>query len=175
VCAPSGHPTPADPVVDPHDHLVAELSPEIVELEPQEAVAVRGEVAFTELPAFFERAFREAAEAANASGVAIIGPPFGFYPAMPAETVVVEAGFPVAARPEPHGDAHRFVLPGGRAVRAVHVGPYETMGQTYEDLQAWMAQHQLEPAVGMWECYLSDPEAEPDPATWRTEIIWPIA
>ena len=77
---------------------MTELTPEIVELEPQEVFAVRGDVAIADLPEFFERAFREAAEAAAASGVQIVGPPVGFYPGMPAETVVVEAGFPAAAR-----------------------------------------------------------------------------
>lgn len=154
---------------------MAAFSPEIVELEPQEAVAVRGDVATADLPAFFARAFHEAAEAANVSGVQIVGPPFGFYPEMPTETVVVEAGFPVATPAEAHGNAHRLVLPGGRAVRVTHVGSYETMEQTYEELQAWMAEHDLEPAAGMWESYLSDPAAQPDPALWRTQIVWPIA
>lgn len=27
----------------------------------------------------------------------------------------------------------------------------------------------------MWESYLSDPVAEPDPATWRTRIMWSVA
>jgi effector-binding domain-containing protein len=154
---------------------MAELSPEIVELEPQETVAVRGEVAIGDLPVFFARAFHEAAAAASAAGVQIIGPPFGFYPAMPTETVVVEAGFPVATSVVVHGNAHRLVLPGGRAVRVVHVGSYDTMEQTYTDLQRWMAEHDLQPAVGMWESYLSDPQVEPDPATWRTAIVWPLA
>jgi hypothetical protein len=30
-------------------------------------------------------------------------------------------------------------------------------------------------AEGMWESYLSDPSAEPDPATWRTQLTWPLA
>lgn len=154
---------------------MAAPSPEIVELEPQEAVAVRGEVAISDLPGFFERAFPEAAEAAAASGVEIVGPPFGFYPETPTETVTVEAGFPVSAPAEAHGDAHRLVLPGGRVAQAVHVGPYDTMEKTYTDLQAWMTEQGLQPAVGMWECYLSDPQDEPDPATWRTRIVWPIA
>lgn len=64
------------------------LTPEIVELAPQDAIAVRGDV--------------------------------------PMATVVVEAGFPVSA-------------------------------------------------AGMWECYLSDPDVEPDPATWRTLIVCPLA
>lgn len=147
---------------------------EIVNLEPQEAVAVRGEVPFDELPAFFGRAFQAAAEAAAASGVAIVGPPFGLYPTMPTDTVTVEAGFPVSGSVGSHGDAHRLVLPGGRAVVAVHVGPYDTMGETYAAVQAWIAEHDVEPDVVMWERYLSDPASEPDPSTWRTQVVWKI-
>jgi effector-binding domain-containing protein len=151
------------------------LAPEVVELEPQEAIAVRGDVAVADLPAFFERAFHEAAAAAAASDVEIVGPPFGFYPEMPTENVAVEAGFPVSEPAATHGSAHRLVLPGGRVVRAVHIGTYDTMESTYRELQSWMAERGLLPAVGMWECYLSDPQVEPDPATWRTLIVWPIA
>lgn len=154
---------------------MAELVPEIVVLEPQEAIAVRGDVKIADLPAFFERAFHEAAEAVDASGVAIVGPPFGFYPEMPTETVAVEAGFPVSAPAEASGNVHRIVLPGGRAVQAVHVGPFDTMETSYDQLQSWMAEHDLQPAAAMWECYLSDPEVERNPAHWQTRIVWPIA
>ncbi|MGF1600296.1 MAG: GyrI-like domain-containing protein [Acidimicrobiales bacterium] len=67
------------------------------------------------------------------------------------------------------------MLPGGRVVRVMHTGPYETMEQTCATLQTWMAEQGLQPATGMWESYLSDPWAEPDPATWRTLIVWPVA
>ena len=33
----------------------------------------------------------------------------------------------------------------------------------------------LTPGESMWEYYLSDPAAEPDPAVWKTLIIWPVA
>lgn len=154
---------------------MSDAGAELVELEPQEAIAVRGEVPMAELPAFFGRAFADAARAAQASGVQIVGPPFGFYPGMPSDTVVVEAGFPVSGPARADGEAHPFTLPGGRAARVVHVGPYDTMERTYAQLQSWMAAEGLRPAAGMWESYLSDPETEPDPATWRTLIVWPLA
>lgn len=158
-----------------HARTMRAISPEVVELEPQEAIAVHGEVRLDEMPAFFERAFTTAAAAAEAAGAEIVGPPFGFYPEMPGDTVVVEAGFAVSDHVEASGDAHRLLLPGGRAVRAMHVGPYDTMPRTYADLHAWMARQGLRPAATMWECYLSDPVTEPDPATWRTLIVWPVA
>ena len=156
-------------------HSVSDLAPKIIELEPCEAITVRGDVVLADLPKFFERAFHEAAEAATASGVEIVGPPFCFYPEMPTETVAVEAGFPVSSRAEPRGNAHPFVLPGGRAVQAMHIGTYESMEQTYAKLQSWMSERNIQPAGGMWECYLSDPAIEVDPARWRTMIVCPIA
>jgi len=67
-----------------------------------------------------------------------------------------------------------MVLPGGRAVSAIHVGPFDTLEQTYTELMAWMAEQRLQPAEHMWEIYLSDPATEPDPSTWRTQIVWPV-
>lgn len=154
---------------------MSDLEVEVVELEPQLTIAVRGDVLIADLPAFFEQAFTAAAAAAEAAAVEIVGPPFGFYPSMPAETVEVEAGFPVAQLIEDSDDTHHLELPGGRAVVAIHIGPFETMEQTYRDLQSWMSEQGLRPATGMWECYLSDPLTEPDPATWRTKIVWPLA
>ena len=154
---------------------VTASGPEIVELQQQEAVAVRGDCPMVELPAFFDRAFHQAAEAATKAGVAIVGPPFGYYPRMPAATVVVEAGFPVSAPVADTSGAHRLVLPGGRAAQVVHVGSFATLEQTYAELQAWMIERGLEPGPAVWECYLSDPASEPDPAGWRTLVIWPLA
>jgi effector-binding domain-containing protein len=68
-----------------------------------------------------------------------------------------------------------FELPGGRVVTGTHVGPYEALAQTYEQLVAWAGAEGLTLAEGMWESYLSDPGAEPDPSTWRTLIVWPLA
>ena len=67
------------------------------------------------------------------------------------------------------------MLPGGRAVQVTHVGPFDTMQATYARLQSWMTEHGVQPAVGMWECYLSDPAVERDPAKWQTRIICPIS
>ena len=75
---------------------------------------------------------------------------------------------------EPEGEAHSLVLPGGRAVVLVHTGPFETLRETYAQLQAWMNEQRVQPATGMWECYLTDPVTEPDPARWQTKIVWPI-
>lgn len=148
--------------------------PEIVELEEQHALAMRGDVSVAELPEFFGTAFTAVVAAVEEAGLTVVGPPFGYYPVMPTDVVIIEAGFPVSTTGELSGDVHRLVLPGGPAVVAVHVGPYDTMVKTYTRLQAWMEERDLIPASGMWESYLSDPTTDPDPSTWRTQIVWPV-
>jgi effector-binding domain-containing protein len=65
-------------------------------------------------------------------------------------------------------------LPACRAVQAIHVGKYDTLGMTYEAVKQRMREEGLQASDDMWENYLSDPSAEPDPATWRTLVVWPV-
>ena len=82
-------------------------------------------------------------------------------------------GFPVATPIEDADGVVASTLPGGEVVEAVHIGPYDTMETTYAEIAAWMAAQGLRPGPVMWESYLTDPGNEPDPATWRTLIVWP--
>ena len=129
----------------------------------------------TGLTEFFGRAFAETLAALTAQGVSPTGPPFGKYYGAPTDVVDVEAGFPVASPITPTGEVVSGVLPGGKVVEAIHVGPYDTMHTTYEELERFAADSGVKPGDVMWESYLSDPATEPDPATWRTQICWPVA
>jgi effector-binding domain-containing protein len=144
-------------------------------LEPQAAAVFRAEVPMEDLPAAFERGFHASFAAAEDQGVAVVGPPFGFYPRMPADTVEVLVGFPVAGAITPTDEVTDFELPGGPAVVGVHVGSYDGLSTTYDELAAWAAAEGITLADQMWESYVSDPEEQPDPATWETRIVWPLA
>lgn len=144
-------------------------------IRSQHAVVLRAEGPMEDLPAVFERGFHETARVASEQGLAVIGAPFGYYPRMPSETVEVLVGFPVAAPATPDGDVTAFRLPGGRVVTGVHLGTYDDLARTYDELAAWAAGEGVDLAEHMWESYLSDPETEPDPSTWQTRITWPLA
>jgi len=143
-------------------------------MAPSPAAVVRDTMATSELPSFFGRAFGAVAAAAAAQGVELVGEPFAFYPGAPTDVIEVAAGFRVPTAFQPSGEVVPMELPGGRVVIAVHVGPYDTMDKTYKEIHTWMAARRLTPAGHMWEVYLSDPSTQPDPSTWRTQIIWPV-
>lgn len=124
-------------------------------------------------------AFMETASAAGRQGHPPAGPPFARYfmtaPPAEGEPVEFEAGFPVAGPITPAGEVEPGELPGGEAIATLHVGPYDAMQPAYAAIAAWMAGHGRAPGGPPWEVYLSDPQAEPDPATWRTEVVQPLA
>ncbi len=126
-----------------------------------------------EIGPWLAKAYGAIASAITAHGTYPAGPPFARYHRLEADGFAVEAGFPVSAAIEADGDVRPSQLPGGPLAVTIHIGPYEQMAPAYEALASWVSSHSGEPAGDPWEVYFSDPAAEPDPATWRTEIVQP--
>jgi effector-binding domain-containing protein len=148
---------------------------EVVDRVPQLAAVRHAELPMEELSGFFDSVFGDVAAAVATAGGTITGPPIGHFPTPPGEVFVVNAGFPVSSPVDSPDDVHTIELPGGPAAVVIHVGSYDTLPDTYAALTAWLAAEGRTPSGPMWESYLSDPSAEPDPSTWRTEIVCPLS
>lgn len=149
---------------------------EVVEQERLDTAVVRATVRVEEMPQFFGRAFGAVFAELGRLGIDPSGEPFAYYPTEPAELTDVEAGVPVGAPIEPHGEVVPSQLPGGRAAVTVHVGPYTTLGETYGVLTSELDQAGLAiRPIGMWEFYETDPDSEPDEGRWRTRVVVPLA
>lgn len=147
---------------------------EIHDLHPIETAVVRVEAMVAELPAAIPGALRDVANAMAAAGVELAGPPFTRYVAWGPGRAVAEVGFPVWRAAPQVGSVGPGQLPGGRAASIVHVGTYETIDHAYARLQEWLRERGHGELGPMWEVYWSDPETDPDPAGWRTEILVPV-
>jgi effector-binding domain-containing protein len=145
-------------------------SPEIVELVERPAAVVRIGATLAELPGLIGEAFGLSAQAIAVSGAVIAGHPFARYLSF-GERIEAEAGFPFAGTLVPTDRVEQIILPGGRAVTATHVGPYDEIGPAWERTAAWLGEHHLEGAGPPWEAYRTGPE-EPGPPV--TEIVFPI-
>jgi len=113
------------------------------------------------------------------AGVALAGPPMVVYhdPEFSPESIDTEIVCPVApgvkgplATPAGRTLEPRTV-PGGEVAVIVHVGPYETLGESYQTLAGWMGQHGYRGSGPPQEIYLSSP-MEPGPPV--TEIRFPV-
>ena len=153
--------------------MMSEFS--LVERPAQPTAVVRATIPIGEIPKFLGHAYEAVMQAMNAQGLTPVGEPFAYYLGAPTTTVELEAGFPIIAPCAPTGEVTPSELPGGTLAFAVHVGPYETMVETYNRLMNWMTAQGLVAGEGMWENYLSDPSQEPDASKWRTQIFWPVS
>ena len=151
----------------------AVLEPEIHRVTMRETAVITIDGAADEMPAAIGSAILEVEAAMSEAGVGLDGPAFTRYLEMEPR-IRAEVGFPVE-RPAPHvGRVYPGRLPGGRVASVIHVGPFEGLEHTYAALERWLGELGLHASGPMWEVYWSDPEKEPDPATWRTEIVEPL-
>jgi effector-binding domain-containing protein len=140
----------------------------------QQATAVaRATMAVAEIGPWLGRVYSHAAACAQRQGVTIAGPPFARYHLLDPGHFSVEAGFPVSRPVNAEGEIEPSSLPGGPIATTVHFGPYDQMNPAYEALTRWIEDHGGQPVGDPWEVYYSDPETQPDPATWRTEVVQP--
>ena len=142
------------------------------DLAEQPTAVVRSEIAVDELGAWIGVAHHLVAHYLLTRGTRPAGPPFARVVVLDG-TVAVEAGYPVAGRIEGDGDVEASVLPNGTAAVITHVGRYEGLESAYEALAAWLSARGHAPAGPAWEVYSTDPNAEPDPGRWRTDVVLP--
>ncbi len=153
--------------------LETALEFEVVDLPEETFAFVVRRVAPDEVGEFIHGALSRVAEFAAVSG-GPQGPPTAIITA-PDEfgSVVVEAGWPVPFDAEPAAPIEVRTLQATRALRHLHVGPYEQLaGGLRAELQAAAHERGLKPASAPRERYLGD---LPDGEEPLTEIVWPLS
>jgi effector-binding domain-containing protein len=142
-------------------------------LRSHQTASMRHEVPRDALTEAIGQIFRTVREALAQQSIEADGAPFARYHSF-GDTIDLEAGVMVAVPIVPAGEVKPGQLPAGPAAIAVHAGPYETLGATYEAMQRWLDASTYQANGGPWELYLTDPSAEPDPSRWLTEVIFPL-
>lgn len=148
-----------------------EIHSEIRTEQPTAVVAGTKKVA--EIGPWLGEAYHSVIETMREQGALPAGPPFARYHQMGGGEFEVEAGFPTSAPITDSGRVKASTLPGGQVARTVHVGPYDGMESTYEAVFSWIAEQGGQPSGDPWEVSLTDPQENPDPSSWRTEIVVP--
>ena len=149
-------------------------TPEIVLTEPRHAAVIRLTIPREAIGAVMGPAIGEVTSVLAAQGVPATGAVFSHHFRMDPDFFDFEVGIPVEGIVTPSGRVKEGKLLAVTAAHTVYHGPYEGLGAAWGELHAWADSRQLARAADLWECYLSGPESDPDPATWRTELVQPL-
>ena len=150
------------------------LSIERRELTPAHVLIVRARCARHELSKTMAECFGKAFPYAMGTGVPLAGRPFTRYLSTGPGLFTIESGCVLASPAPGSGEVEAATLPGGSAAVAMHGGSYDSLGETYAEMERWMEKNGMQPGSAPWESYMTDPAEHPDPTQWRTEIYWPL-
>ena len=150
------------------------LSIERRELAPAHVLITSARCLRDELASTIAACFGKTFPYAMKIGAPLAGRPFIRYLSTGPGLWSIEGGCVVASAAPGEGDVRAATLPGGPAVVAMHGGTYDTLMDTYAEMERWAGTNGFTLGVAPWESYITDPAEHPDPANWRTEICWPL-
>jgi effector-binding domain-containing protein len=133
-------------------------------MSPQDPVAIGAQMA---------KSYGELMTALSKAKVAVTGYPFALYPSFSETSMEMVCSLPVAA----DAKVPRYTVMqsyGGKAVKGVHVGSYNNLENTHEQLNQYIGMKKMEIAGAPWEVYVTDPAMEKDTAKWITEVYYPV-
>lgn len=144
---------------------------EIVELRAQRIAGVRRIVPESGLGAFLGEVYPKVFAMLSAQGATPAGPPLARYFNNDPEGFDTEAAVPFTGTFTVSGDVRVTELPGGKAAKLVHTGPYNTLSAAYKRMMAWADERKTPLGNDPWEVYVTEPKAGVDPVT---ELYFPL-
>lgn len=108
--------------------------------------------------------------------VELAGAPFCLYPRWDEEKKEMDmvCALPVPANAKLPAKYPIMQTPGGKAVKAVHLGDYSQLEDTHNQINQYIQYKKLEIIGAPWEVYVTDPEMEKDTSKWVTEVYYPV-
>ncbi|HEX7951159.1 MAG TPA: GyrI-like domain-containing protein [Candidatus Limnocylindrales bacterium] len=138
-------------------------------------LARRADVRVREIPALLGSSFGQVYGYLGGLGIRPSEPPFVIYHGMPGPFGLpfeIEVCAPIPGPVDPPEGWRLLDLPAGILASIVHIGPYETLGAAYDELEAWIAEHGYAVHGAPREVYLSEPDTPP--AEIRTVVELPV-
>ena len=155
--------------------------PSIKKKGVQSYVAIRKTVPMKEIPALLPPLIPQIAKWMADHDIKPTGPEFFNYLSMDKDNnIVSEVGYPVESKVQAEGDVVSDDFPAGHYAHLTYTGDYKFMMDAHKGLDKFIAENGFkeERSLGApdfphgvrTEVYLTDPDVEPDPAKWITEI-----
>jgi effector-binding domain-containing protein len=137
---------------------------EPVTLTPKTFVYLKGNSTWDKALDNLQDAFKSVYVLLDKQGIKRAGPAMTVYTQADDTGFQFQAGVPVASAPKdlPKGDIAVGQSPGGKALKFVHRGSYDSMDNTYEAITNYLDEKRMEAADSFIEEYQTDPVTTPE-------------
>lgn len=149
-------------------------TPQIVQTSEQLIAVIRLTIPRTEIRKVMGPAIEELTKVVAEQGIGPAGPWMSHHLRVVPDMFDLEVAVPVLAPAEPSGRVQPSRLQAARAARGTHAGGYETLGESWGDLMAWIHSQGYVPGERFWEVYRIGPETSQNPHDWRTDLYRPL-
>ncbi len=147
-------------------------------VDHQHAIAITDRVASDDFPRFLGQAYGRLGAAMAAGRFRPAGPSAALYQGeiLDGDPETVTAYLPIdqPAAIDPGAGIEVVEIPAATVAVAVHQGGYDSIGDSYASLGAWVAYHARAADGPVREIYLVSYDQTDDPTRFRTEIHWPV-
>jgi effector-binding domain-containing protein len=149
-------------------------TPQIIQTTAQHTASIHLTIPRAQIREVMGPGLREVRAALEAQGIPAAGPWLTYHRRMASETFDFEICVPVETPVRTTGRVKPGMIPARRVARTIYHGGYEALGEAWGEFIDWIEAEGHTPAPDLWECYLTDPGASPDPATWQTQLNRPL-
>jgi effector-binding domain-containing protein len=135
-----------------------------VTLTPKMIIFMKGNSTWDKALDNLQDAFKSVYALIDRQGLARTGPAMTIYTQADDTGFSYQAAVPIATAPRdaPKGDIAVGQSPGGKALKFIHRGSYDSMDNTYEAITNYLDEKQLEAADSFLEEYETDPVTTPE-------------
>jgi effector-binding domain-containing protein len=160
--SPPPPPAPA-PKVETPEQAKDPFGVEVV-LTPKLIIFMKGNSTWDKALDNLQDAFKSVYELIDRTGLAKAGPAMTIYTQADDTGFSYQAAVPITAAPAnaPKGDIAVGQSPGGKALKFIHRGSYDSMDNTYEAITNHLDEKRLEAADSFIEEYETDPVTTPE-------------
>ena len=162
--APDSPPPPVPKAETPPPAPSKDPFGEEVTLTPKTIIYLKGNSTWDKALESLQDAFKSVYTLIDKQGIQKAGPAMTVYTQADDTGFQFQAAVPIAEAPKdaPKGDIAIGQSPGGKALKFVHRGSYDSMDNTYEAITNYLDEKRLEAADVFIEEYETDPVTTPD-------------
>ncbi|MBZ0298891.1 MAG: GyrI-like domain-containing protein [Anaerolineae bacterium] len=158
-------------------------TPRLEQRAEQHYMGIRTRAAMSQLSTVIPQSIGEVFAWLGQRGVEPAGPPLVRYYVIDMEAELdIEMGVRVVHAVSGDGRVQPGVIPAGRYATLIHTGPYDGLMAATANLLTWAQANDITWQISkagqdeVWgariEFYPTDPQAEPDPQKWETELAF---